>query len=371
MISLEQKPSERAVHSNSPIIGIHHVELWVGNALQASHFFRTALGFALVGVAGPRTGCIDRVSYLMAQGSLYVILSSGLKSESPITEWVALHGDGVRDVALLVQSAEKTWRDAVARGARSIEDPHVERHDESECDRAVITAFGDTVHSLISGDDGNNKWFGAFARIECTEDTTSTVSALDHIAIAVEFGGMEKLAKFYMDVFAMSVTHQEDINTLHSGMRSQVLESDGWPVRFTIVEPVNGKRTSQVQEFVQHHSCAGVQHIALLTSDIFATTNAMKATGVEFLAPPQQYYNLISERLPGSPFDEQELRQVGVMLDKDEWGYLLQVFSKPIHNRPTLFVELIQREGARGFGRGNIRALFQAIELEMATRENL
>lgn len=371
MISLEQRSSERAVKNDSPVVGIHHIELWVGNALQSSHYFRTALGFRLVGVAGPRTGCIDRVSYLMAQGSLYIILSSGLKQDSPITEWVAVHGDGVRDVALLVQSVEKTWRDALAWGARPVEAPRVQHHEESQCNRAIITGFGDTVHSLISGDDESNKWFGAFARIESGKDMTSTVSALDHIAIAVEFGEMEKLARFYRDVFAMSVTHQEDINTLHSGMRSQVLESEGWPVRFTIVEPAKGKRTSQVQEFVQYHSCAGVQHIALLTSDIFATTQAMKATGVEFLAPPEQYYNLISERLPGSPFDEQALRQVGVMLDKDEWGYLLQVFSKPIHNRPTLFVELIQREGARGFGRGNIRALFQAIELEMAARDNL
>ena len=371
MISLEQRSSELALNNDSPVVGIHHIELWVGNALQASHYFRTALGFTLIGVAGPRTGCMDRVSYLMRQGSLYVILSSGLRSKSPITDWVAVHGDGVRDVALLVQSTEQTWRDAIAWGAKSIDDPQIERYDGSRCNRGVITAFGDTVHTLISEDDGKDKWFGAFERIESPNHLTSIVSALDHVAIAVEFGGMEKLARFYEDVFTMSVTHREDISTLHSGMRSQVLESNGWPVRFTIVEPVEGKRTSQVQEFVQYHSCAGVQHIALLTPDIFATTDAMKATGVEFLSPPQQYYNQIGQRLAESPFDDQALRQVGVMLDKDEWGYLLQVFSKPIHSRPTLFVELIQREGARGFGRGNIRALFEAIELEMATRNNV
>ncbi len=369
-MSLEQQSGKRASDGGSPVLGVHHIELWVGNALQAAHYFRNALGFTIIGFAGPSTNCMDRVSYLIVQGSCHLILTSGLDQKSPITRWVHTHGDGVRDIALSVRSAEDVWHDAIRWGAKSVEGPPVEQSQGLERNKYVIGAFGDTVHTLLSEDNGSNGWFGEFRPIDGPMRATSIVSDLDHIAVAVGYGCMESLADFYTDVLGMSVTHREDIKTTHSGMRSEVLQNDNGSVRFTIVEPVEGSRTSQVQEFVRFHADAGVQHIALLTSDIFSTAAAMKAAGVEFLSPPELYYSRVAQRLPESPFDTQALRQLGVLLDRDEWGYLLQIFSKPVHSRPTLFVELIQRNGARGFGRGNIRALFEAIELEQAMRGN-
>ena len=370
MTSLEQLLGKKTSEDTSSVLGVHHIELWVGNALQAAHYFRNALGFTIMGFAGPSTKCMDRVSYLMAQGTCHLVLTSGLDQTSPITKWVHTHGDGVRDVALSVRSVEDAWQDAIRWGAKSIEEPHVEWSQGSEHRKCVITAFGDTVHTLISGKNESNGWSGSFRPIDSPLKAAPIVSDLDHIAVAVGYGCMENLADFYASVFGMAVTHREDIQTTHSGMRSQVLENDAGSVRFTIVEPVEGSRTSQVQEFVRSHADAGVQHIALLTPDIFSTAAAMKAAGVEFLSPPELYYSRVAERLSESPFDTQALRQLGILLDRDEWGYLLQIFSKPVHSRPTLFVELIQRNGARGFGRGNIRALFEAIELEQAMREN-
>lgn len=351
---------------------IAYVEFYVGNASQAAHFYRTAFGFRPVAKATLETGARERTSYVLRQNDITLVLTSALTPDSPVAEHVRVHGDSVKDIAFAVDDVEETFAEVVRRGARPLLQPTVFEQNGSRTIKATVAAYGDTVHSFVEAHGTGVANFPGYQSIERPTHVESIgLSAIDHIAVCVEPGALNRWFDFYIEVFDFRHSHQEDIQTENTAMNSGVVQNSDGRVQFPIMEPAPHKSASQIDEYLDFHHGSGAQHIALLSDDVVHTVRALRENGIEFLETPDTYYDRLEERLGRVDEDVAKLRDLNILLDHDQWGTLLQVFTKPLHDRPTAFMEIIQRKGARGFGGGNIKALFEAIEREQALRGNL
>lgn len=353
--------------------GVDYIELYVGNVPQAVHFYRTVFGFTPIAYAGLETGVRDRVSTVVEQGNIRLVLTGPLDSDSSIAEHVKLHGDGVKDIAFTVDDAAKAFEVALKRGAKPLLEPTIYENQEELVIQATISAYGDTVHSFIQRTTYDDTFFPTYKTIKNPLTSLSTgLVAIDHIAISVEQGELDQWIDFYNRVLGFHELQNEMISTDYSAMNSKVVQNSTGCIKFPILEPATGKCKSQIEEYLTFYNGSGTQHIALLSNDIVETVRALRANDVEFLPVPGIYYNTLEERI--GKLDENltmALRELQILVDLDEWGYLMQIFTKPLQNRPTLFLEIIQRQGARGFGRGNIKALFEAVEHEQIQRWNI
>jgi 4-hydroxyphenylpyruvate dioxygenase len=357
-----------------PLTGVHHVELFVGNALQAAYFYARAFGFKRVAYRGLETGTRDVTSHVLVQGRIRLVLTGALRSGSPVAAHQHRHGDGVRVIALGVPDVEHAFRHAVERGATGVEEPH-ERSDEHGTVRlASIETYGETIHTFVERREYGGPFLPGFERIEDGTEDSGMLLAIDHIVGNVELGAMERWVRFYEHVFGMTeMIHfsDEDISTEYSALMSKVVTDGKGLVKFPINEPAEGKRKSQIDEYLEFYEGAGAQHIAVATRDIVGTVAEMRRRGVEFLTIPPAYYDDVPSRVPEVTEQLADLREQGILVDRDDEGYLLQIFTKPVGDRPTMFFEVIERHGARGFGDGNFKALFEAIEREQERRGNL
>jgi 4-hydroxyphenylpyruvate dioxygenase len=352
--------------------GFDYIELYVGNAYQAAHFYRTAFGFSPVAYAGLETGERDRISYIMEQGQVRLILTAATSPESQVAEHVRLHGDSVKDVAFVVDDARQAFATVVERGATPIMEPSMSEDQYSRVTKATIAACGHTVHSFIQRDGSQQAFFPQYrALTKGLPVLSSGLEAIDHVAISVENGALDQWIDFYKNVLGFHQSHQEDIFTEYSAMNSRVVQNGNGSIKFPIMEPALGQGKSQIEEYLEYNRGPGVQHVALLSTKILDTVRLLRKNSIEFLHSPITYYQELEGRIGEIGEDFNSLRELNILADRDQWGYLLQIFSKPLQSRPTLFIEIIQRVGARGFGGGNIRALFEAVEREQAMRGNL
>jgi 4-hydroxyphenylpyruvate dioxygenase len=353
--------------------GIDHVEMYVGNAYQAAHFYRAIFGFRPVARAGLETGVRDRLSIVMEQGDVRLVLTSGLEPDSPIARHAALHGDGVKDVAFRVDDVESAFRTAVERGARVVAEPRVHEDEAGRVVRATIGAPGDTVHSLVERQGYAGTLFPSFEAIQDAPRTTPTgLVEVDHVAVSMEQGQLDQWVAFYKEVLGFHQSHHEMVWTKHSAMNSKVVEDASGKIKFPIVEPAHNGGKSQVQEYLNFNHGAGAQHVAFLSHDIRASVRAIRDNGVRFLRIPPTYYEVLEERVGAiEPHVMAELQELGILVDSDDGGRLMQIFSEPVEARPTMFLEVIERQGAQGFGSGNIKALFEAVEREQERRGNI
>jgi len=352
---------------------IHHVEFACGNAKQSSYFYRKAFGFNLVAYSGLETGDRELTRYVLKQNEINLVLSTPLTSGSRLTQHIARHGDGVIDIAFEVESADAAFNTAVERGAEPAVGPHDVTDEQGTVRYAAIHTYGDTLHSLIERKDYRGAFLPGFAERNIEEEGTGLIR-IDHIVGNVELGQMNRWAEFYEKVmgFHRYITFDDkDISTEYSALMSIVMSNNTYAIKFPINEPAAGKKKSQIEEYLDFYEGPGAQHIALLTKDIVPTIKALVARGVEFLYVPETYYEDVLERVGKIDEPLDTLKPLGILIDRDDEGYLLQLFSKPVEDRPTLFYEIIQRKGARGFGKGNFKALFESIEREQAIRGNL
>ncbi|MGH8905610.1 MAG: 4-hydroxyphenylpyruvate dioxygenase [Egibacteraceae bacterium] len=362
-----------------PIKGFHHVELYVGNAKQAAHYYRTAFGFTPIAYAGPETGSRDRVSYVLAQGSIRLVLTAGLGPESAIVAHHATHGDGIRDVAFTVPDAEEAFRVAVERGAQPACEPHVLQEAGGRAVIAAIKAYGDTIHSFVDTSDWPGVFLPGFVELPGRGGQPAAavgLETIDHVVANVELGAMDAWVAFYADVMGFTqLVHYDDetISTEYSALMSKVLWDGTGRIKLPVNEPALGRKKSQIQEYLDAYRSPGVQHIALSTSDIVTAVAALRRNGLRLMRVPETYYADVADRLDWSAIsaDLDALAAQQILVDTDDEGYLLQIFTEPVQDRPTVFFELIERHGSRGFGEGNFKALFQAIEREQALRGNL
>jgi 4-hydroxyphenylpyruvate dioxygenase len=359
-----------------PLEGWDHVELWVGNAKQAAYFYEHAFGFTRTAYGGPETGVRDRASYVVEQGDIRFVLTSGLRPDSEITQFVTRHGDGAKDIALQVPSAEEAYRTAVQRGARGIQEPHWLEDELGRVELATIGTYGDTVHTFVNRRDYAGTYLPGFrSTIENGQPSTGVgLIMLDHVVGNVELGRMNHWVEFYERVFGMTnIVHfgDDQIQTEYSALMSKVMADGSGKIKFPINEPAEGKRKSQIDEYLEFNGSAGVQHIALQSEDIVRTVTAMKERGVPFLDTPDAYYEDVQGRVGEIAEDYSDLQRLKILADRDEDGYLLQIFTKTAQDRPTVFFEVIERHGATTFGEGNFKALFAAVEREQALRGNL
>jgi len=347
-----------------PVLGFDSVEFQVGNAFQAAHYFRSTLGFRIRQSSGLDTGCEDATSYLLTQGRIELIVTSPLHAGQ-----VPDHGDRVRDVALLVGNVEDAFTRAVGAGARPVRPPSMVDGAAGSSRRATVETPGHLLHSLVERSPGAQFYLPA-GRDYAGRTAASPVGLgeVDHVAIAVESGRLDAWTSFYQSAFGLTITHSETTSTGMTAMRSAVVQNAAGTVKFTVVEPAPARKRSQIEDFVIYNGGAGVQHVAFLCSDICGTLRMLGSRGIDLLHVPDAYYDALPARLGVSGQEVEDLRRVRALVDRDEWGVLIQAFSKPITGRPTLFLEFVQRDGARGFGSGNIRALFEAIEREQAAR---
>ncbi len=363
-----------------PLLGTDYVEFYVGNAKQAAHYYKTAFGFQSLAYAGLETGLKDRASYVLVQDKIRLVLTTALNSESPIGEHVKKHGDGVKVVALWVEDARKAFEETTKRGAKPFMEPTVEKDEHGEVVRAGIYTYGETVHMFVERKNYNGIFLPGYQKWESDYNPEPTgLKFVDHMVGNVGWNQMNTWVKWYEDVmgFVNFLSFDDkQIHTEYSALMSKVMSNGNGRIKFPINEPAEGKKRSQIEEYLDFYEGAGVQHLAVATNDIIETVTKMRARGVEFLsAPPHQYYLEVPERL-GVHIDNFKedlavLEKLGILIDADEEGYLLQIFTKPVEDRPTLFFEIIQRMGARGFGAGNFKALFESIEREQERRGTL
>ena len=356
--------------------GTDHVELWVGNARQAAYHYRNAFGFDVVAYAGPETGVRDRASYVLEQGKVRLVLTAPLQPEGPIAEHVQRHGDGVRVSGLRVADARAAYEAATSRGARGVAEPATVSDSDGAITFASVATYGDTVHNFVERDEYSGVHWPGY-RAQQHRGGGVGLRFIDHTVGNVELGKMDDWVTFYSEVFGFNVFQEfdeKDIATQYSALRSKVTRDPRTMVTIPINEPAVGLKASQIQEYLDYYRGPGVQHIALHTDDIVSTVAEMRRRGVEFLQTPDTYYEDVSARTAahGVTEDVEDLRRNHILVDFEDKGYLLQIFTKPVADRPTLFYEVIQRRnGARGFGKGNFKALFEAIEREQAARGNL
>jgi 4-hydroxyphenylpyruvate dioxygenase len=360
-------------HDEMPLLGIDHIEIYVGNGVQAAHYFTHALGFRETAYAGLETGMRDRASHLVEQGRIRFLLTSPLHGAGEIARHIAEHGDGVKVVALAVPDAEEAYRVAVRRGARGLIEPHEEGDEHGEVRLATIATYGETVHTFVERDRYEGPFLPGFEPVDRGE-AQDHFAGIDHVVGNVELGRMEEWVAYYQRVFGFTEMIRftdQDISTEYSALMSKVMADGKGRIKFPINEPAEGQRKSQIEEYLEFYGGPGVQHIALSTTDIVRTVRALRERGVHFLNTPHSYYEELPERIGEIEEDLDDLGELGILADRDDEGYLLQIFSKPLSNRPTLFLEVIERHGARGFGEGNFKALFEAIEREQERRGNL
>ncbi len=355
-----------------PVRDVDHIEFYVGNAKQSSYYLARAFGFKIVAYSGLETGNREKVSYVLVQKNMRFVVSGALSSDSRIAEFVKTHGDGVKDVALLVDDVDKAYSEAVKRGAVAIAPPEELTDEEGTLKKAVIGTYGDTIHTLVERKNYKGTFMPGFQKVEFNIPfEESGLIAVDHVVGNVE--KMEEWVSYYENVMGFKqMIHfdDDDISTEYSALMSKVM-TNGSRIKFPINEPADGKRKSQIQEYLEFYNGAGVQHLALLTSDIVKTIEVLRANGVEFLDTPDTYYDELTARVGKIDEEIDKLKELKILVDRDEEGYLLQIFTKPIVDRPTLFIEIIQRKGSRGFGEGNFKALFESIEREQERRGNL
>ncbi|MGH9327866.1 MAG: 4-hydroxyphenylpyruvate dioxygenase [Terriglobia bacterium] len=352
---------------------IHHLELWVGNARQAAFFYRKGFGFSVVAYQGLETGERRQTSYVLEQGKARLVLTTPMKGAHPAGEHLRKHGDGVRDIALDVEDADRAFEEAIRRGAEPAEEPYDMADEHGTVRRAAVHTYGDTIHSLIS----RNGYSGPFLPGYTAQDVPGRATGIlriDHVVGNVELGKMEKWADFYSRVFGFHrfiSFDDKDISTEYSALMSIVMSDDSNSVKFPINEPAPGRKKSQIDEYLEAYGGPGVQHVAFQTKNALRTVAALERNGVDFLRVPESYYEALPGRIGAIDEPVDKLRRLGLLADRDEEGYLLQIFSQPVEDRPALFFEIIQRKGSHGFGRGNFKALFEAIERAQALRGNL
>jgi 4-hydroxyphenylpyruvate dioxygenase len=359
-----------------PLEGWDHVELWVGNAKQAAYFYEHAFGFTRTAYAGPETGVRDRASYVVEQGDIRLVLTSGLRSDSEVTQFACRHGDGARDISLQVPSADDAYRTAVQRGARGIAEPHWVEDEFGRVELSSIAIYGDVVHTFVNRKDYAGPYLPGYrsAVDNGHADPGVGLEALDHVVGNVELGRMNAWVEFYERVFGMTnIVHfgDDQIQTEYSALMSKVMADGSGKIKFPINEPAEGKRKSQIEEYLEFNHAPGVQHIAMQSEDIVGTVTQLKERGVLFLDTPDAYYEEVEARVGEITEDYTDLKRLKILADRDEDGYLLQIFTKTAQDRPTVFFEVIERHGATTFGEGNFKALFESIEREQALRGNL
>ena len=358
-----------------PLRGTDHVEFFVGNARQAAYFYRAAFGMSLVAYAGPETGRRDRVSYVLQQGKVRFVLTTPLRGGNPMAEHIARHGDGVSAIALWVDDARAAWEETTKRGATSVSEPIESSDENGKAVVSVIAAYGDTLHAFVERKDYTGPFLPGYRAVE--EDLVARPVGLlhiDHCVGNVGWNAMNVWVKFYEDVMGFGLYQHfddNDISTEYSALMSKVMANGNGYVKFPINEPAEGKRKSQIEEYLDFYGGPGVQHIALATNDILETVSRMQKQGVEFLTVPHSYYTELQGRIGKIDEPIEELERLGILVDRDDEGYMLQIFTRPVEDRPTLFYEIIQRKGSRSFGKGNFKALFEAIEREQDSRGNL
>ncbi len=363
-----------------PLLGTDYVEFYVGNAKQSAHFYKTAFGFQSYAYKGLETGSKDSVSYVLKQDKIRLVLTTPLNSKSPINDHIVKHGDGVKVIALWVEDARSAYEETTKRGAKSYMEPVVEKDEFGEVVRAGIYTYGETVHMFVERKNYNGQFLPGFQKWESDYNPTPVgLKYIDHMVGNVGWGQMNKWVKWYEDVmgFVNFLSFDDkQIHTEYSALMSKVMSNGNGRIKFPINEPAKAAKRSQIEEYLDFYEGSGVQHIAVATDDIVETVSQLRARGVEFLPPPPQaYYDMIPERL-GEHMemmkeDISKLQELSILVDADEEGYLLQIFTKPVEDRPTLFFEIIQRMGARGFGAGNFKALFESIEREQQKRGTL
>jgi 4-hydroxyphenylpyruvate dioxygenase len=359
-----------------PLEGWDHLELWVGNAKQAAYFYERAFGFQRTAYAGPETGVRDRASYVLEQGDIRLVVTSGLRRDSPICEFTFLHGDGVKDISLRVPDARGAYREAVQRGARGVTEPHWLEDELGKVELASIATYGDVIHTFVNRAAYEGAYLPGYVAADSPDGREPGVGllAIDHVVGNVELGRMNYWVEFYERVFGMTeMLHfsDEEISTEYSALMSKVMTDGEGKIKFPINEPAEGKRKSQIEEYLEFNAGPGSQHIAMASSNIVETVEQLERRGVIFLLTPDSYYEEVPERVGAIDESYEDLRRLRILADRDDDGYLLQIFTKTAQDRPTLFFEVIERHGARGFGDGNFKALFEAIEREQALRGNL
>jgi 4-hydroxyphenylpyruvate dioxygenase len=359
-----------------PLLGWDYIELWVGNAKQAAYFYEHAMGFSRTAYSGPETGVRDRASYVLEQGDIRLVVTSPVREESDITKHQARHGDGVKDIALTVPDATEAYRQAVQRGARGVAEPTRQEDEFGTIETAAIATYGDTIHTFVDRKDYTGPFKPGYVSASSNGNPRSGVGLLnvDHIVGNVELGRMNDWVEYYERVFGMTEMisfTDDDISTEYSALMSKVMADGEGKIKFPINEPAEGKRKSQIEEYIEFYGGAGAQHIALASENIVLTVEALKERGIIFLDTPDAYYEDVGDRVGEIGEDWADLRRHKILADRDDDGYLLQIFTKTVQDRPTMFFEVIERHGARGFGDGNFKALFEAIEREQALRGNL
>ncbi|MBI1805707.1 MAG: 4-hydroxyphenylpyruvate dioxygenase [Ignavibacteria bacterium] len=377
MANATQPQTNAAVEKDYlPINGTDYIEFYVGNAKQSSYYYRAAFGFNLIAYAGLETGLRDRTSYVLQQDKIRFVLTTPLQPEQAIAEHIKVHGDGVRDIALWVDDAESAYFETTKRGARGVMEPTVFSDEFGVIKKSSIAIYGDTIHTFVE----RKNYRGAFMpgyKATPKEDPISRPVGLkyvDHCVGNVELGGMNKWVEFYMNVMGFRLYQHfddKDISTEYSALMSKVMANGNDRIKFPINEPAAGRRKSQIEEYLEYYRSPGVQHIAMATDNIIETVSRLTAQGIEFLRVPSTYYDELQNRVGKIDEPIDTLKNLGILVDRDDEGYMLQIFTKPVEDRPTLFFECIQRKGSRSFGKGNFKALFEAIEREQADRGNL
>jgi len=369
------QPQKATQKDTFPILGTDYIEFYVGNAKQSAMYYQAAFGYELVAYRGPETGERERVSYLLQQGKIRIMLTAALSPEHEIAKHVKLHGDGVKVLALWVEDAIEAYNKAIERGAETAFEPYTQEDEHGKVVMAGIKTYGETIHNLVERKDYNGVFMPGFMPKSSERQVTPVgLKFVDHCVGNVELGGMNKWVKFYQDVlgFKLLITFDDkDISTKYTALMSKVVSNGNGYIKFPINEPAKGLKKSQIEEFLDFYKTAGVQHIAVATDNILETVSQLRKNGVDFLEVPETYYDDLLDRV--GPIDEtiEDLKALNILVDRDDEGYLLQIFTKPVQDRPTLFFEIIQRKGAKSFGKGNFKALFEAIEREQEIRGTL
>src|SRR5919204_3152499 len=371
----KKKAAPKAAEDFLPLEGTDHIEFYVGNAKQAAHFYQSVLGFRPVAYSGPETGVKDRASYAVRQNKITFVLTTPMRAKGPIADHIYKHGDGVKVIALKVKDATSAWKETTKRGGKSYQEPKTLTDEHGKIVLSGIHTYGEVVHVFVERDDYTGPFMPGFVKWEPEFRAPETgLQHVDHCVGNVALGQMNTWVKFYEDVmgFRNILTFDDkDISTEYSALMSKVMSNGNGFVKFPINEPAEGKKKSQVEEYLEFYDGEGVQHIAMGTNNIIETVTKLQDRSVEFLNIPSTYYDTLLDRVGHIDEELNALKRLGILVDRDDEGYLLQIFTKPVEDRPTLFFEIIQRKGAKSFGKGNFKALFEAIEREQAARGNL
>ena len=374
MATLTQTPAH-ATKDFLPLNGTDHVEFYVGNARQSAYFYRAAFGMKLVAYAGPETGVRDRASYVLQQGKVRFVLTTPLRSGNEIADHIYKHGDGVHDIALWVDDATKSWLETTKRGARSVREPFTLEDENGRVTMSSIATYGETIHTFVERSAYRGVFLPGFRPVD--DDPIARpvgLKHIDHTVGNVGWNEMNRFVDFYRDVMGFGLYQHfddNDISTEYSALMSKVMANGNGYVKFPINEPAEGRRKSQIEEYIDFYQGPGVQHMALATDDILSTVAQLQQQGIEFLKVPHSYYAELQARVGKIDEPIDELEKLGILVDRDDEGYMLQIFTRPVEDRPTVFFEIIQRKGSRSFGKGNFKALFEAIEREQEARGNL